>query len=239
MEGIKNLDKYRKTQLAYSYEKSRRNRIFLIESQNLIKKLAGLLKREPRNIEIIDIGCGKGPPKVEDLSFSSYIGIDPSERIFRNTATEKTFYIRSVGENLPCKNDAFDVSFLLATLDHFVYSVTGLKEIRRVLKLNGRLYVILGNSFSLRNRVARFIKHRTWDYTHAHFFSTKQVCEMLERLGFSVKELEPSGYLPVPPKIQNIIPDKIAKFLVSTMDKMLSIVLPYNSSYFILKAIKQ
>lgn len=136
MKSIKNVEKYRKTQLVYSYEKSGRNKIFLIESQNLIKKLADLIKHGPQNINIIDVGFGKGPPKVEGLSFSSYIGIDPSERIFRNTATEKTFYIRSVGENLPCKNDAFDVSFLLATLDHLVYPVTGLREIRRVIKLN-------------------------------------------------------------------------------------------------------
>ena len=185
-----------------------------------------------RGKKVLDVGCGEA--EYGRAQFF-YVGIDPSERIFNAKNGENRNYIRAIGENLPLTNGNFDVCLLLATLDHLGYPEVALEEIKRALKPHGHLIIILGNSFSLRNRLARMTRHRTRELRHIHFFSTRDVFNMLEKSGFKIVALKSVGYLIIPPPIQNLLPFKILTFLSCVANKVFSIVLPYGSSYFLME----
>lgn len=225
---------YQNSQLRYQYIKCKKySRLFIVEKA-IISDLLNEALNKLRGKKVLDVGCGEAE---YGGNFSFYVGIDPSERIFNAKKGENRIYIRAIAEDLPLTNDNFDVCLLLATLDHLGYPEAALEEIKHALKPHGHLLIILGNSLSLRNRLARTIRHRTWDLRHIHFFSTRDVSDILEKAGFKIVVLKSVGYLIIPPAIQNLFPFKILRTLSCVANKVFSIVLPYNSSYFLMESL--
>jgi len=228
-------ENYQKKQLDYCYVKLKEyNRLFLVERLFMVNLVNGVLNKW-KSKRVLDIGCGKAEYAPSNLFF---VGIDPSKRIFDAKKDKNTNYVRSIGENLPLINANFDLSLLLATLDHLAFPKAVLREILRILKPNGHLIIILGNNFSLRNRLRRLRITETQRLEHIHFFSTKDVLIMLKKLGFKIIRLESFSYLIITPKIQNLLPLKSLVFLNWIANKIFSIILPYESSYFLIEGKK-
>lgn len=103
---------------------------------------------KPKN-KILDIGCGRGffLKRIFQIFGNSieYYGIDISEEIinFAKDYFKNAKYLVSPGEKLPFENETFDYIQIISTLEHVLNPYSILKEAYRVLKKEGRLYVVV------------------------------------------------------------------------------------------------
>lgn len=96
--------------------------------------------------KVLDLGCGDGLniEIFKELGIKNVVGVDISEKLIKqakqkNPNTE--FYIGSA-DNLPFKNNSFDVVFVDSVFHHIIDYDPTVKEIKRVLKKNGLLCFI-------------------------------------------------------------------------------------------------
>ncbi len=113
--------------------------------------------------KIIDIACGTGDFSIATLKFnpSLIVGVDVSLnmlRIFRQKFLKrkaKNFNILCAeAENLPFKNETFDVCLVAFGVRNFSDLEKGLSEIYRILKLSGKLGVL---EFSIPDKPFKWI----------------------------------------------------------------------------------
>ena len=102
---------------------------------------------------VVDVGCGTGSalrriaPRVPD---GTLIGLDPIPRmlqIARERASEdpnghRIRFIEAPAERLLLEDDSADLIFAFDSIDHWQDKAAGLREIRRVLRPEGRLVVV-------------------------------------------------------------------------------------------------
>lgn len=110
---------------------------------------------------VLDIGCGNGrlyqlfkdlsrPLKMQNVD---YTGVDISEKLIE-IAKEKypkgKFFVADM-ISLPFKNEKFDVIFSLVAFHHLPtedMQLKALEEMKRVLKLNGKIILLNWNAYS-------------------------------------------------------------------------------------------
>jgi ubiquinone/menaquinone biosynthesis C-methylase UbiE len=102
---------------------------------------------------VLDAGCGQG----RFLSFlekfydnKKYIGFDFSKRQIRiaKDRTKKSLYLIADFQNLPFKDDIFDLIFMIHSFHHTLKHKKIISELRRILKRNRFLYSLDPNAFS-------------------------------------------------------------------------------------------
>ena len=109
-------------------------------------KIAKLNKGE----KVLDFGCGRGEIVVQSaLAGCEAVGVDYSpeaialtkKTLAKNKLKTNTLLIKE--EKLPFKENSFDVVFFLDVAEHLTDKelINSFKEIRRVLKENGRLII--------------------------------------------------------------------------------------------------
>lgn len=102
---------------------------------------------------IVDIGCGTGCAlrhASEQVTHGSLIGIDPVPRMVeiareqtaQHSSVNRIIYYEGSAENLPVEDSTADVVLAFDSYDHWEDKPKGLKEVRRVLKANGRFVVV-------------------------------------------------------------------------------------------------
>lgn len=114
-----------------------------------------LLKQFEKNspLQLLDLGCGDGVTEVYvHQNFSEWIvsGIDISEKSISVASQRKiphTLFKTFDGQSIPFKEDSFDVVFIAGVLHHvaFQFHAQIVREIGRVLKKGGRLYLFEHN----------------------------------------------------------------------------------------------
>jgi SAM-dependent methyltransferase len=94
-------------------------------------------RKEPLNI--LDVGCGTGA-NLEMLSqFGNAEGVDVSAEALEFCRARGLQQVREgAAEALPYDNDSFDLVTGLDVVEHLDDDVAGLKEMRRVLRADGR-----------------------------------------------------------------------------------------------------
>src|SRR5882762_4134848 len=101
----------------------------------------GLKSKEPaqESLSILDVGCGTGA-NLEMLSqFGTAEGVDVSAEALEFCRARGLRQVRQgAAEVLPYENDEFDLVTGLDVVEHLDDDVAGLKEMRRVLRANGR-----------------------------------------------------------------------------------------------------
>jgi ubiquinone/menaquinone biosynthesis C-methylase UbiE len=116
-------------------------------------RLAADATEVARDAVVVDVGCGTGSalrriaPRVPE---GRLIGLEPTPRmleIARKRASEDPNGLRidfreARAEQLPLDDASADVVFAFDSIDHWQDKVAGLREIRRVLKPEGRLVVV-------------------------------------------------------------------------------------------------
>ncbi|MEM3526192.1 MAG: methyltransferase domain-containing protein, partial [Candidatus Jordarchaeaceae archaeon] len=106
-----------------------------------------------KKILVLDAACGTGKISLNLKAFGSkalIVNCDISSKILR-VATNKskkygfyndTFWLRCDCENLPLKDNAFDLVICSSSLHHFPNYLSFMRESRRILKPNGYLAVL-------------------------------------------------------------------------------------------------
>jgi 2-polyprenyl-3-methyl-5-hydroxy-6-metoxy-1,4-benzoquinol methylase len=167
----------------------KRLEIFLKE----IKKYPGIKK-------ILDVGCGDGriSKALKEAGFN-VVGLDISR-----TAIEKAkqnfrgidFLVASPEEKLPFEDENFDSVYCTEVIEHLYDTAVALKEITRVLKKEGLLFISTPYHGFLKNlliTIFGFEKHFDPLGSHIRFFTKDALVKLLEEEGFFVEKIHYLG----------------------------------------------
>jgi 2-polyprenyl-3-methyl-5-hydroxy-6-metoxy-1,4-benzoquinol methylase len=134
--------------------------------------------------KLLDVGCSTGYLlNAVRLRFET-LGIEPS-RWAAGFAKEQLRLQVSVGtlEEAHLPDDSYDAVTLVDVLEHLPDPLGTLKEIRRVLKPDGFLYIVTPNIASV---TAKLMRSRWWGLRAAHiyYFSPRTLTALLKKAGF-------------------------------------------------------
>jgi ubiquinone/menaquinone biosynthesis C-methylase UbiE len=108
------------------------------------------------SLRILDLGCGDGISAVffnQHFPKSNYLGIDVSEEsieVARQRQVANASFDAYDGYTIPQPDETFDMAFIACVLHHINFDnhAQVLKEVRRVLKKGGRLYIFEHNPYN-------------------------------------------------------------------------------------------
>jgi ubiquinone/menaquinone biosynthesis C-methylase UbiE len=153
------------------------------------KAIARITKKDPMNF--LDLGCGTGwaVRYVSKLSEGrgKFIGIDISNGMIEKARTnsqgfENVEFFKASAEEIPFDDSFFDTIICTNSFHHYLYPDKVLKEVFRVLKPDGMIYIldVTSDDFFIRwiNR-----KVQKKEKAHVSFYSTSQYNEMFTKSG--------------------------------------------------------
>jgi len=135
----------------------------------------------------LDIGTGEGSFLKYLLAFGykNVMGIEPSEAPIAHADSEiRPFIINDIFSVDKFDEQSFDLISLFQTIEHIPDSGELLKNIRRLLKPEGVLYVVCHDYLSFVNRVLG-VKSPIYDIEHLQLFSKDSIRKLLFSAGFS------------------------------------------------------
>ena len=100
--------------------------------------------------KVLDVGCGGGFFLSELRKIAGDAsGIDLSGEALRiaEKLNPKSILAQGSAEDLPYKNETFDCVFCLGSLEHFLNIPQALKEMARVTRKNGWIFLMVPNLF--------------------------------------------------------------------------------------------
>ncbi|MBT9159908.1 MAG: putative S-adenosylmethionine-dependent methyltransferase [Dehalococcoidia bacterium] len=134
--------------------------------------------------QMLDVGCAKGylVHAFRQLGVDSY-GIDISEHALSSAPEEVQGDLLKINidhDRLPFESSVFDLITCLDVVEHLANNDQAISEMRRVLKINGALYISVPSK--LADSLLGIIAAR--DLSHINIRSRKSWIETLDRLGF-------------------------------------------------------
>lgn len=126
---------------------------------------------------VLEVGCGGGAllSKIT-MTGSVAVGLDLSETQIKYTKTRLQDALLIVGdsERLPLKDNVFTKCFAVEILEHVQNPGQIMKEIRRVLKDNGELIIVVPNdrNWFIHRILQGYFRAAFYDYGHIHDFSS-------------------------------------------------------------------
>lgn len=156
------------------------------------KNLGQLIK--PTGGKILDVGCADGTATrfiLEQSKAELVIGVDVLQSSVdyakKRFKSKKMRFLVAEAEKLPFKNNEFDGVFCLDSIEHFFEPGKVMREIKRVLKKDGYL-VILVHTNSFLFKLIWFFWENTrgwvWKGTHVREFSGYQLEKLIKETGF-------------------------------------------------------
>jgi methionine biosynthesis protein MetW len=152
--------------------------------------------------KILDIGCGRGTlAHFIDFDIDFY-GVDISENaIFEaNKIYIDAKQINLDADEIPYDNNFFDIAIALDVLEHVYDPLAVIKKIFRVLKSDGK-FILSTPNILYEKYLKDFVHTRNFPKTsadqlpydggHIHFFTYKDIYQLLEKSGFKVTAIGP------------------------------------------------
>lgn len=159
-----------------------------------IKKVLDII-HSLKNGRLLEIGClsGKILSTIKNKGWICY-GIDIIDKP-KNFDNEIAFIKCNVEEDLPFKNDFFDVVYAGEVIEHLYDTDHFIQEINRILKTDGCLIITTPNIASFINRflllvgkLPRYIEYKKGGAGHIHFYTLKIIESQLYDNGFKVEK---------------------------------------------------
>lgn len=138
--------------------------------------------------KILDVGCGTGI--VHDLyPNADIVGIDISDGMLKH---HKGKWIKAPVENVPFKDNYFDLVVCRSTLHHLPDAVAGLREIKRVLKPGGKVVMWETNQSWLAEKVREITQHGD---RFSHFHHSFSDLPFTVSAHFNIEEIKYEGFV--------------------------------------------
>jgi ubiquinone/menaquinone biosynthesis C-methylase UbiE len=176
-------------QISHAYDDTYTNSDRLRDTDGLYRWIINKLNPTP-GLRLLDIACGLGILVfyAKDRGVNAY-GIDLSSKavqLAKKNLDNQGLFVGN-GEALPFPNSSFDYVTNIGSLEHFTSMETGLQEMRRILKKEGKAAIFLPNSYyivdifwkvlrtgysiSHRQIIERFATHNEWkDFLESNGF---------------------------------------------------------------------
>lgn len=153
-------------------------------------KVISLLNVQP-NVHFLDVGCGTGwaVGQVSNLVDGKglFYGVDLSAKMIEKAKSnfsgrDNFHFLQANSESIPLDDNFFDIIICTNSFHHYLHPDKALKEMYRLLKSGGKLYILdpLADS-----RVIKF-----WDGIakllepeHVKIYSTKEFRQLFEQAG--------------------------------------------------------
>ena len=153
-------------------------------------KVISLLNIQP-NVHLLDIGCGTGWAVGQAATLVDgkglFYGVDLSPKMIEkaksNFGGKDNFrFIQANSESVPVEDDFFDIIICTNSFHHYLHPDKALKEMCRLLKNGGKLYILdpLADLW-----IVKFIDViKKWtEPEHVKIYSTKEFQQLFEQAG--------------------------------------------------------
>ena len=145
------------------------------------------------NVCMLDIGCGTGWAlgQVANLidGKGTFYGVDLSEKMIKKAkdnfkGRENFHFVKANAEEIPLEDNQFDIIICTNSFHHYLHPDKALKEMHRLLKTGGRLYLLdpTVDNWVIRqiaNGMHLFIRDKV------NLFTSKEFGTIITRAGFN------------------------------------------------------
>lgn len=126
------------------------NKLHKEEQLEKIKEILKTLTEKEINSKILDVGCGTA---LYSSFFKNYTGIDPSKGMIKQT---KANVIQGQAENLPFKDDSFNIVISISAIHNFKDYKKAVEEMHRVAK--NKIIITLLKKSKYFNKIKEHLK---------------------------------------------------------------------------------
>ena len=112
------------------------------------------------------------------------IGVEPAKEMAKIARERGIVVYEASAEDLPFKDNTFDVVLLVVTICFVEDPFQTLKEAKRVLKREGKIIVAFVDKNSFLGKIYEVRKERSKFYRFATFYSTNEILNWLNMLNF-------------------------------------------------------
>jgi 2-polyprenyl-3-methyl-5-hydroxy-6-metoxy-1,4-benzoquinol methylase len=154
-------------------------------SINAYMSLAAI-RRFAKHGRLLEVGCSVGYFLNAARHSFEVVGVEPSRWAQKYTRERLKIEVPAATLEEAAFSDAhFDVVAMIDVIEHLPDPLAALREVRRILKPGGHLYIVTPDIESLS---ARILGSRWWGLRPAHifYFSSKTLRAMLEANGFEI-----------------------------------------------------
>jgi methionine biosynthesis protein MetW len=215
-------DFYERKEMTHEVVEAKRSRI----CYNLILNLITNKISSERIKRILDIGCGDGSFIIKFKKHCETFGVDISQNAVKmaKEAGINAYELDVSSEKLPFQNEYFDIIYMGDVIEHLTNPDFAIKEMARVLKLNGFLVLSTPNLASWINRLLLLLgmqplfsevstaktfgrgprSYNFFPVGHLRLFTYKALKEFLTYYRFNIVKVEGVYYEGLPKTLANI-----------------------------------
>ena len=154
--------------------------------EKVLEELCDFIKVFPAEASVLDVGAGAGMMSESAYRCNKelrYTALDPAEGMLKYAQNYIQKHI-GTAEALPFDDESFDVVLMGESLHHFNDVDLSMKEVVRVLKKNGKLFIYDFDLGTFRGKLICAMEKLLGE--PAHFYEVDSLKKMLESHGFSV-----------------------------------------------------
>lgn len=170
---------------------------------NFAKGRSVFVNKHVEGKKILDIGCAGSNGFmhrniIDNNKASTVVGLDNNLKNLTKLKGNRGELILASAELLPFQDDSFDCVYLGELIEHFWSAERFLREIKRVLKIGGKMCLDSPNVYSL-ERILRFVlkgEDSLGDQDHKIFYTPASLSRLLQSMGFQMIEITSDGKIP-------------------------------------------
>jgi len=141
-----------------------------------------LKNSEPTNV--LDVGCGYGEllDELRRRCNTSVMGVELSHAAASFAREHFGLDVLEMDINQGIRSEArFDVIFLIATLEHVLDPILMLNSVKKLMKSDGYLVILVPDLRGIRRRVTTDKLQQVFKVVHTFYFSTSTITALIHR----------------------------------------------------------
>ena len=173
-------------EMAENYEKGIWGKYFNYSNKKVFEYS---IKKITIDSKVLDIGCGPGQMEelVTELAVrGEAIGLDISNKMLLRAKEKhgKASFVFGFADNIPFPENYFDIVYCLNSFHHYPNQVKALKEMFRVLKKDGHLYLLDATRDGIFRKAWTKMLNMFFEEKYVKYYSSKEMRQNIKGVGF-------------------------------------------------------
>jgi 2-polyprenyl-3-methyl-5-hydroxy-6-metoxy-1,4-benzoquinol methylase len=154
----------------------------------------------PKKSYVLDVGCSSGSfGEVLTNEWDCLVdGIEINEKdaMLASKKLRKVYRLNIETDNLKIITQRYDAIYFGDVIEHLVDPVNALKNVKKILKPNGRIIFSIPNMAHLMIRLEllkgdfEYTETGILDKTHLHFYTLKEIQRIFSESGYEIKKID-------------------------------------------------